>query len=403
MRGPDWNQDWHPGRDQPASPQSASAQPASPAAAGNNAAPSGPDGATVGNRRAAVAFAANLRFNRIAKRYGDFTALADISLDIAAGEVVCLLGPSGCGKTTLLRLASGIDRPTSGEVILNGRLVAGSNAFIPPEKRNVGLMFQDFALFPHLTILQNVAFGLRSLDKDIAHREAVAALARVGLERYGDDYPHILSGGQQQRVALARAMAPRPSVILMDEPFSGLDVQLRETIRSETLALLRETRSTCLLVTHDPDEAIQLGDRVAVMRNGYVVQAGNAQELYHEPADLFVARLFSQINELGVTVKNGAVETPFGRYPAARHDEGAQVVLCIRQRAVWVNSARNEGQAVTGRVLTARFLGDLVLLGIGVDGLEQPITSLVRGDHAPAIGDYVQVSVDPAGIMIFGD
>ena len=353
------------------------------------------------NMRAAVAFAANLSFNHIAKRYGDYTALADISLDIAAGEVVCLLGPSGCGKTTLLRLASGIDRPSAGEVILNGRVVAGPDAFIPPEKRNVGLMFQDFALFPHLTILQNVSFGLRALDKDVAQREAYAALARVGLESYADVYPHVLSGGQQQRVALARAMAPRPSVILMDEPFSGLDVQLRETIRSETLALLRETRSTCLLVTHDPDEAMQLGDRVAVMRNGYVVQAGDAQTLYHNPADLFVARLFSQINEIASTVKGCAIDTPFGRYPAPGHSDGDEVVLCIRQRAVRINTPEDGNSAVAGRVLTAQFLGDLVLLGIGIDGLGQPITSLVRGDRAPSVGDYVQITVDPAGIMIF--
>lgn len=354
-----------------------------------------------GNVRAAVAFAANLSFRHIAKKYGDYTALADISLDIAAGEVVCLLGPSGCGKTTLLRLASGIDRPTSGEVILNDRVVAGPDVFVEPEKRNVGLMFQDFALFPHLTILQNVAFGLKSLDKDVAHREALAALARVGLDRYANDHPHILSGGEQQRVALARALAPRPSVILMDEPFSGLDVQLRETVRNETLALLRETRSTCLLVTHDPDEAMQLGDRIAVMRGGYVVQAGNAQALYHEPADLFVARLFSQINEIRSDVSNGAVDTPFGRFPAPGLSDGTTVTLCIRQRAVRVNPSRHKGDAVHGRVLSARFLGDLALLGIGVKGLNEPITSLVRIENASSVGDDVLLTIDQGGFMIF--
>lgn len=354
-----------------------------------------------GNVRAAVAFAANLSFRHIAKKYGAYTALADISLDVAAGEVLCLLGPSGCGKTTLLRLASGIDRPTSGEVILNDRIVAGPGVFVEPEKRNVGLMFQDFALFPHLTILQNVAFGLKSLDKDIARREAYAALARVGLDRYADDHPHILSGGEQQRVALARALAPRPSVILMDEPFSGLDVQLRETVRNETLALLRETRSTCLLVTHDPDEAMQLGDRIAVMRGGYVVQAGNAQALYHEPADLFVARLFSQINEIRTEVSGGAVDTPFGRFPAPGYSDGAAVTLCIRQRAVRVNPSHHEGERVHSRVLSTRFLGDLVLLGLGVEGFNQPITSLVRIDNAPSVGDDVRLTVDRAGSMIF--
>lgn len=352
--------------------------------------------------RAAAAFAASLSFRNIAKRYGDHLALADVSLDIAAGEVVCLLGPSGCGKTTLLRLASGIERPTAGEVILNGRVVAGPDVFIEPEARHIGLMFQEFALFPHLTILQNVAFGLKGLDKPTADRVAMAGLTRVGLEGYAHEYPHILSGGQQQRVALARAIVPRPAVVLMDEPFSGLDVQLRETIRTETLALLRETRSTCLLVTHDPDEAVQLADRIAVMRNGRIVQAGDARALYHEPADLFVARLFSQINEIETVVRGGAVEVPFGRYPAPGHSDGDRVTLCIRQRAVWIYPADFTGDDyVLGRVLSARFLGDLVLVTAAVDGLDQSITSLVRGERAPAVGADINVRVDPAGTMIF--
>jgi iron(III) transport system ATP-binding protein len=352
-------------------------------------------------RRAAAAFAASLSFRHVEMKYGDFTALHDVSLDIAAGEVVCLLGPSGCGKTTLLRLASGIERPTSGEVLLNNRVVAGPGAFVPPEKRNVGLMFQDFALFPHLTILENVCFGLRFMPKDTARAEAMKALARVGLDSYADEHPHTLSGGQQQRVALARALVPRPSIILMDEPFSGLDVQLREQIRSETLALLRETRSTCLLVTHDPDEAMQLGDRIAVMRRGRIIEAGTAETLYHDPADLFVARLFSQINEIPADVTGGAVITPFGRYPAPGHAEGDRVVLCVRQRAVWVYRPDQGLGELPGRVVGARFLGDLVLLSIAIDGLAQPVTSLVRGDRAPGVGADVRITVDPAGIMIF--
>ena len=256
--------------------------------------------------RAAATIAARLTFERLERRYGAMSALAGFSLDIAPAEVVCLLGPSGCGKTTLLRVAAGIEKPTGGRVLINGSEVAGPERFVPPEKRNVGLMFQDFALFPHLSILDNVAFGLKSLPREDARREALAALARVGLERYAGDYPHILSGGEQQRVALARAIVPRPAVMLMDEPFSGLDVQLRERLQEETLQLLRETRATCLIVTHAPAEAIRLGDRVAVMRRGRLVQAGKAEELYRNPADLFVARLFSEINEIPLRVEGGA-------------------------------------------------------------------------------------------------
>ncbi|MCH9765868.1 MAG: ABC transporter ATP-binding protein, partial [Alphaproteobacteria bacterium] len=247
--------------------------------------------------RAAATIAARLTFESVSRRYGEVFALQDFSLDIAPGEVVCLLGPSGCGKSTLLRVAAGLERPSSGRILINNQEVAGDNDFVPPERRGVGLMFQDFALFPHLTIVDNVAFGLKALPKDEALREATTMLARVGLEKYADAYPHILSGGEQQRVALARAIVPRPSVMLMDEPFSGLDVQLRETMQEETLALLRETRATSMIVTHHPEEALRLGDRIAVMRKGRIVQVGNAEELYNAPKELFVARLFSEINE----------------------------------------------------------------------------------------------------------
>ena len=289
--------------------------------------------------RAAATIAARLTFERVERQFSASHALNGFSLDIAPAEVVCLLGPSGSGKTTLLRIASGIEKPTAGRVLINDFEVAGPERFVPPEKRNVGLMFQDFALFPHLTIRDNVAFGLKSLPREDAAREALAALARVGLERYADDYPHILSGGEQQRVALARAILPRPAVMLMDEPFSGLDVQLRERMQEETLQLLRETRATCLIVTHAPAEAIRLGDRIAVMRAGRLVQVGKAEELYRNPADLFVARLFSEINEIPFTVAGGALRTPIGTFvvpeladgdaghpvhPPARHSPGCR-------------------------------------------------------------------------------
>ncbi|MBN9260718.1 MAG: ABC transporter ATP-binding protein, partial [Hyphomicrobium sp.] len=284
--------------------------------------------------RAATTFAARLTFEAVERTFDDTVALAGVSLDIAPGEVVCLLGPSGCGKTTLLRIAAGIERPTGGRVLVNDQEVAGPNRFVPPEERNVGLMFQDFALFPHLTIAQNVAFGLKQLPAAEARREAMALLARVGLERYADQHPHILSGGEQQRVALARALVPRPAVMLMDEPFSGLDIQLRERLQEGTLELLRETRATCMIVTHHPEEAMRLGDRIAVMRAGRIIQIGRAEDLYRQPVDLFVARLFSEINEIPWSVAGGVLVTPLGTFPAPSMPDGAKAVLCIRQRAI---------------------------------------------------------------------
>ena len=358
-----------------------------------------------GRGRAGATFAAELRFEEVSKRYGERAALAGLSLDIAPGEVLCLLGPSGCGKTTLLRVAAGIERPDEGRVLINGREVAGPERFVQPEARGVGLMFQDFALFPHLTILENVAFGLKALPRPEARREALTVLARVGLERYADQYPHILSGGQQQRVALARAIVPRPAVMLMDEPFSGLDVQLRESMQQETLALLRETRATTMIVTHDPEEAMRLGDRIAVMRAGRLVQVGRAEDLYHRPAELFVARLFSEINEIDVTVAAGRASTPFGSVAVPGLADGARATLGIRERSVGLVAAGDNGSrdvsGLAGRVRDARFLGDAVRLEVVVEGFEAPLNIRTRVGHDVARGSEVRLHISPSEVLVF--
>ena len=358
-------------------------------------------------RRAAATFAARLTFEAVERRFGDRVALDGVDLDIAPGEVVCLLGPSGCGKTTLLRIASGIERPTGGRVLINDRVVAGPDRFVPPEERSVGLMFQDFALFPHLTILQNVAFGLKSLPREEAHREAMSVLARVGLAHYADAYPHVLSGGQQQRVALARAIVPRPSVVLMDEPFSGLDVQLRDSMQEETLSLLRETRATCMIVTHHPEEAMRLGDRIAVMRRGRPVQIGSAEDLYHHPAELFIARLFSEINEIGVRVApGGVVETPLGPLPAPKGlVVGEAATLCIRERRIRL--ARNgdrsplPGVTLPGRVLHVKFLGDVALVEVAAQGFDEPLRARVAIGDGWVKGQDASISICPEHVLVF--
>jgi iron(III) transport system ATP-binding protein len=349
-------------------------------------------------RRAAAAFAASLSFENLERRYGETIALQSVSLSIAPGEVLCLLGPSGCGKTTLLRLAAGIERPTSGRVLINEQEVAGPSRFVQPEERSVGLMFQDFALFPHLTIIQNVAFGLKGLPRREAEREARAMLTRVGLAHMSDAYPHILSGGQQQRVALARAMVPRPAVLLMDEPFSGLDVQLRDSMQEETLALLRETRATAVIVTHHPEEAMRLADRIAVLRRGTVVQTGTAVDLYDHPAELFVARLFSEINEIAYRAKSGAIETPLGSVPAPGIADGEIAILGLRERGIRV---REPGQGLSGRILHAKFLGDIALLEVGVAGFDAPLRVRTHEGRLRSKGSEVGVEVDLSRALVF--
>jgi iron(III) transport system ATP-binding protein len=349
-------------------------------------------------RRAAATFAASLSFEHVERRYGDALALDDVSLAIAPGEVVCLLGPSGCGKTTLLRIAAGIERPTSGRVLINGQEVAGPNRFVPPEERSVGLMFQDFALFPHLTIINNVAFGLKALPKREALREARAMLTRVGLAHLSDAYPHILSGGQQQRVALARAIVPRPAVILMDEPFSGLDVQLRDSMQEETLALLRETRATAVIVTHHPEEAMRLADRIAVLRRGRLVQTGTAEDLYNRPAELFVARLFSEINEIAYRTRSGVIDTPLGKVPAPGIAEGQTAILGLRERGIRVTDA---GQGLPGRILHAKFLGDIALLEVGVQGFDAPLRVRTPEGRTRPKGSEVGIEIDMSRVLVF--
>src|SRR3954464_8639086 len=223
---------------------------------------------------------AELAFDRVSQVYGSLRALDDVSLSIAAGELVCLLRPSGCGQTTLLRVAAGIESPTQGRILLDRREVTGPKLFLPPEARGIGLMFQDSTLVPHLSILENVTFGLRDLPAHDAEVSARRALARVGMDRYASDYPHVLSGGERQRVALARSVAPRPGVLLMDEPFSNLDRRMRDVIREETVAILRETGATTIVVTHDPEEAMLIADRIVLMQAGRIVQEGTAEDIY---------------------------------------------------------------------------------------------------------------------------
>ncbi|MEQ1697710.1 MAG: ABC transporter ATP-binding protein [Hyphomicrobiaceae bacterium] len=371
--------------------------------------PAPPAQAAPARRRAAATFATGITFENVERRYGDGYALSGFSLDIQPSEVVCLLGPSGCGKTTLLRIASGIEKPSGGRVLINGLEVAGPSRFVPPEQRSVGLMFQDFALFPHLSILGNVAFGLKSLPAEDAEREAMALLSRVGLAHMAQAYPHVLSGGQQQRVALARAIVPRPAVMLMDEPFSGLDVQLRDAMQEETLALLRETRATSLIVTHHPEEAMRLGDRIAVMSGGQLVQLGSAQELYHHPKELFVARLFSEINEVKARAKGGRIDTALGSIPAPGIADGDTAILCLRERALLIapetrkpaTPSTPNAKILPGRVQHVRFLGDVALVEVAVQGFEDPLKIRTPNPEGLTRGVNVTVEIDPARVLVF--
>ena len=347
--------------------------------------------------RTPATIAARLTYRGVTHRYGATPAVSDFSLDIAPGEIVSLVGPSGCGKTTLLRLAAGVERPSAGSILINEREVAGGS-FEPPERRGVGLMFQDFALFPHLSNLANVMFGLKWLPNAEAEREARAALDRVGLAKYAELYPHMLSGGEQQRVALARAVAPRPTVLLMDEPFSGLDRRLRDQVREEILHVLRESRVTCVIVTHDAEEAMLLADRIALMRAGRLVQQGEPRALYREPVDLFAARLFCELNEIPAVVRDGVAELAAGRFPAPTLAEGSAAVVAIRPQGI---SLRPTGTGLAGRLESRRFLGEVEQISLTVNGIAEPLMARVRERVYLPPQSEVGVAIDPAEVLVF--
>jgi iron(III) transport system ATP-binding protein len=335
--------------------------------------------------------------DQVSRRYGAVEALKDASLAVAEDEIVCLLGPSGSGKSTLLRLLAGIERPSSGRVLLDGREVAGPGRFVEPEQRRVGMVFQDYALFPHLTVAANVAFGLRGRGRADQETRVRALLQRVGLHAYASRYPHELSGGERQRVALARALAPGPRVLLMDEPFSSLDDRLRRRVRQETADLLREMRTTAVVVTHDPDEAMQIADRIALLHAGRLVQCDTPEALYARPATLFAARFFSALNELPGTCRRSGVETVFGRVAAPHLADGASAVVCVRPQHLRLVPAPAGVQA---RIVHATFLGEVEQLELAVAALEGPLTLRVFGRTRLAPGSIVHVDVHPPDVMV---
>ncbi|MEY4680659.1 MAG: ABC transporter ATP-binding protein [Alphaproteobacteria bacterium] len=350
-----------------------------------------------------------LSAERVSHRFGDKLVLDGVSLVAAPGELVCLVGPSGCGKTTLLRIAAGLEDIQQGEVRAAGRVVARPGADLPAERRGIGFVFQDYALFPHLDVAANVGFGLASADGARRARRVQETLAQVGMQDQARAFPHELSGGQQQRVALARALAPEPRVLLLDEPFSGLDVRLRERIRDDTLHVLKESGAATVMVTHDPEEAMFMADRLVVLDRGRVEQAGSPDEVYSRPASAFVAGFFGQANELGGIVASGGVDTPFGRVAAPGLRDGARARVLIRPEGLRLREAGDDA-ACPAKVIAARLLGrsSWIHLCLGRDGAagegdahHRHFHARVPGRFLPPEGTILAVELDQAQAFVF--
>ncbi|MBM3568444.1 MAG: ABC transporter ATP-binding protein [Alphaproteobacteria bacterium] len=331
----------------------------------------------------------------LSHRYDGVQAVAAFDLAVRPGEVVCLLGPSGCGKSTVLRLAAGLEALQAGRVAVDGRTMAEPGREVPPEDRRIGLVFQDYALFPHLDARGNVAFGLGHLPEDRRRARTDALLARVGLGGRAEAFPHTLSGGEQQRVALARALAREPRAMLLDEPFSGLDIALRDRVRDDSLAVLKEAGTATLLVTHDPEEAMRMADRIALMRAGRLVQIGTPEALYRRPADRFVAGFFGELNVVSGKVVGGKVMTSLGAVVAAGLTEGAAAEVLIRPEAVVIDPKGAEARVLSARLMGAYSLANLVPAAGG-----SALVMRLAGSP-PMAGSALRLGLDPAGTFVF--
>ncbi len=328
--------------------------------------------------------------------YGRIEAVRDVSLSVGKGELVALLGPSGCGKSTVLRLAAGLEPLQAGRIDIDGQTVATPEGGLPPEQRSVGLMFQDFALFPHLSVLDNVAFGLSDLPRGERRDVATALLERLGVAELASSYPHRLSGGEQQRVALARALAPKPKVMLLDEPFSDLDVVLRDQVRETSAAVLHESGTPTLMVTHDPEEAMLMADRVVLMRDGRIVQEGPPDHLYRQPVDAFCAAFLGDVNRFEVLVQGGAVETPLGRFPESGLGEGEMAAVLIRPEALTLDG----GDGIAARVQAVHSLGRSARVELAI-GDGAGVRARVPWQALPETGAEVHIAVDAAMVFVF--
>lgn len=350
-----------------------------------------------------------LRLERVARQYSrtDTPAVAGVSLSVPDGMLLALLGPSGCGKTTLLRLVAGFERPQQGRIFIGDRCVAGNGDWVPPERRDVGMVFQDYALFPHLSAAKNVAFGLSraalNLDRSRRQQRVRAMLALVGLEGYEERYPHELSGGQQQRVALARALAPEPAMILLDEPLSNLDAQVRLRLRQELRDILKQAGTAAIFVTHDREEALSMADRLGVMADGRLQQLGTPEAVYRHPATRFVAEFVAQGNLLPARRHHRAWETELGSHVlSAEQTSGSFPEADSGEIAIPPDALALVPDATGPAVIRDRhFLGREYRYRLQLPSGREVVARTPSDGAALSAGDRVRLELDPQRLQWF--
>lgn len=311
-----------------------------------------------------------------------------------------MLGPSGCGKSTLLRLVAGLEPLRSGKISINNKIVSSDKKFVTPEDRSIGLVFQNPSLFPHLTVLENVSYGIKQGSQKNKEKQAIERLGAVRMASFATKYPHQISGGEQQRVALARALAVSPQLVLLDEPFANLDSVLRKNIREETLGLLKSMGISTLLVTHDPEEALRMADRIYVMQNGRIVQSGTPNELYLKPKNTFVARFFGELNIIDGIVSDSKADTKMGMIKTKNIPDGTNCRFFVRPEAIQIN-LREKKNSIVAKVKEIRFLGLTSIVLLEVKGYETPLRARVLGTSLPAKGKKVYLTLDMDHVFTF--
>ena len=343
-----------------------------------------------------------LSVDSISAAYDKALVIDDISFNLNEGELACLLGPSGCGKTTILRAISGFQNIESGNITLDQNILASKSINVLPEKRNVGMVFQEHALFPHLTLAKNISFGLHKLSKNEQQKKTQTMLDLIGMPEYGDRYPHELSGGQAQRVALARAIAPQPKLLLLDEPFSNLDTELRESLGYEIRNLLKELGITSIMVTHDQHDAFALGDTVGVMSQGQLLQWDTSFNLYHAPNSRFVANFIGDgVFVKGTLIKEDTVSTQFGEIKGEKVGaliNGKEIDLLIRPDDVSVNA----NSSIRGQVIRKAFKGAQTLYTLKFETGEQ-LMSLMPSHDDYEVDDLIGVTINPDHLVCFSN
>jgi len=344
-----------------------------------------------------------VKINNLSHSINNQKVLQNINLELEKDKIACILGPSGCGKTTLLKLISGLEKVTTGDIIINDEIVSSNTMHLKTEKRKIGFLFQDYALFPHLTVKENLNFAISNGKKEKHDIEEIIEIIKLPNSLH--KYPHELSGGEQQRVALARSIIAQPGLLLLDEPFSSLDLSLKEEVRDDTLHLLQKSNISVLIVTHDPFEAMFISNKIYIMqKDGKIVQSGSPRQLYNEPINSYVAGFFGETNKFKGMVKNAEVQTPIGKIKTHNNLESKEVVIHVRPQGIKLTQEKTPVNGIKGTVMASKLMGSFSFVHLSVLDHNNEIVhvhSHMPASFIPGQSTAVGIEIDDEQIYVF--